>query len=139
MPRSRRRALVSVHYAAIAALALFTIGDALTFSVFASVVAVPALALYAVDHLVLGGLAMRPGSAMDEREHLQVARAHHVAHRIALALLAILAASAIVAGIVSGSGVAAPILGILGIALLAVSVSLPAGVLLWSAPEPVAP
>lgn len=138
MSRIRRRAIVLVHYASVAALALLAIADAVTFPVFVMVVAVPAFALYAVDRLVLGGLAMRSARAMDERQRLWVSTAHHTAHRIGMGLVGALALTALVLGIVSGTAAWSMSLGVAGIALLVVSASLPAGVLLWSVPEPVA-
>lgn len=138
MSRVRRRAIVSVHYLSVAALALLAISGAVTFEVFVMVAAVPAFALYAVDRLVLGGMSMRSSRTMDERQRSWVAAAHHTAHRIAMGLVAALALAALVSGVASGSATWGTTLGIVGIALLVVSASLPAGVLLWCVPEPVA-
>ena len=138
MSRVRRRVIVLIHYASVAALALLAVADAVSLPVFVMVVAVPAFALYAIDRLVLGGLSMRSARAMDERQRRWVATAHHTAHRIAMGLVAALALAALVLGVASGSAALGMSLGIVGIALLVVSASLPAGVLLWSVPEPVA-
>jgi len=138
MSRVRRRAIVSLHYASVAALALLAVSDAVTFQVFVMIAPVPAFSLYAVDQLVLGGMSMRSSRAMDERQRLWVATAHHTAHRIAMGLVAALALVALVLGVASGSAAQGMSLGIVGVALLVISASLPAGVLLWSVPKPVA-
>lgn len=135
MTRTRRRTAVLIHYAAVAALIGLTLSDAIGLHVFVAVVAIPAMALYGLDHLLLGGLALRSADRLDEREHALVAEAHRQAHRLGLALLAVLAAAALVFG-GFGLGGGEPLALVAG-ALLVVFVTLPAGIVLWTAPDPV--
>lgn len=138
MTRRRRRTAVLVHYAAVAALLVLTVTDALPLRVFVTLVAVSAVALIAIERWTLGGLSLRSAHALDEREHRLVAESHRRAHRIGLALAGLLALSALVVGAGGGSPRFALAFGLTALTLLALFVTLPSAVVLWSAPDQLA-
>lgn len=138
MNRSRRRLVVLAHYAAVLVLAFLTVGQAVTLQVFLALAAVPAVMLFAIERLALGGLTLRHTSKLDERENALVARAYRIAHRVAMMLTAVTSAIGLVTGLGAISGVGVVPLAVTGFGLLLAFVTLPPAIVLWTAPEPLA-
>ncbi len=137
MNRSRRRLIVLAQYAAVLVLAALTLTQALSLQVFLTLAAVPAVMLFAIERMALGGLTARRPSRLDEREKALVARAHWLAHRMAMALTALAAALALVSGWAFGFAVGAAPFAVGGFGLILAFLTLPPALVLWTAPEPV--